>query len=203
MASLIPNEILQEIFKCDFTFLYSSLLVNKRWSQNVVSILWERPFHLFDQKQYHKSYKIITTYISCEYDVNSKIFLEVNAQRPLYNYSSYLRHLHCFNFFKAVQQWCDENNTESFRRIIIILFRQFAAYSSKLETLDMKMVGVLFEKNEYTFSNTEVSKWISSIREINLGLNIIDDQKFFNLYEVCNNISKVSSLNDLKVLLLK
>jgi hypothetical protein len=208
MAQLLPNELLQVIFKNEsqnIKFLHSCLLVNKSWSSNVIPILWNRPFHLLFQSKKKYSHRIISTYFSCK------------NQHATYNYQIFLRHLSFFSFIASVQEWCNLNiyeNDPSALQIPKEIFLFFAKISN-LESLDFECSYELVIANlsklynfmnvdlfnimiQILFRDQEVCEWIANVKEI-----LLDEDELYNCYSIgfynyylllnyCRNIKSVS-----------
>jgi hypothetical protein len=203
---LLPNELLREIFNNNsqnIKFLHSCLLVNKSWSNNVIPILWNRPFHLLLSSNKKYSHHIISTYISC-----------LNKQAT-YNYHEFLRHLLFFSFLASVQEWCtlylNKNDPSSLQKPKEI-FLLFANFNDSLQSLDfvfefdcLYRLGVSLELTNLMNINLfcamivtlcqdpKVSKWISDVKKIFLNGDIIGRYDFSKLLYACHNIKTVSN----------
>ncbi|GBB87329.1 hypothetical protein RclHR1_13780001 [Rhizophagus clarus] len=129
---------------------------------------------------------------------DEEILTDELKQISFFNYFKYIRHLHCANFFESVQQWCKKYktlNTKTYVDVLELLFTQFTIYSPRLLTLDLRIV-IMFD-NEYLklenfiLSNPKVSNWISQTKELYLEPDLIDDLKFFKIFDFCINVSKI------------
>lgn len=212
-----PHDILNEIFNHfinDIKDLHSFLFVNKIWSSNVVTILWNRPFHLLLHNNINLSHQIISTYLSCldkeerSKLVNNDLSLSFSSHPPSYNYSSFLRHLSYFSFVASIQEWCivhNNCNVCSLLKIIQALFRLFSKSSPSLETLifgmDLNIPNVSQDFNITIHSpfttirilhESIVLNWISHIKEIELAGDFVIDKSFPVLLNICKDLKKVN-----------
>src|SRR5687768_4206224 len=88
----LPTEISNKIFKLnkdDYGTLYSCILVNKKWCDINIRILWRDPFYSED------AMKILINCILAEdgnflkeYDI--KLTFELLEYQPLYNYANFV-----------------------------------------------------------------------------------------------------------------
>ncbi|CAG8538118.1 16646_t:CDS:2 [Gigaspora margarita] len=152
MHPILPTEYMKLIFhyiKKDDELLYFSLLVNRYWCKNVVTLLWACPF---DSLNFHNIYKITPVYISSleENEKNQlKILLVKNLydqtsilklipiNKPLFSYSIMLEEFSLKSLEKIVQSWItlfrpDKSFEESRKhimnikeQIILFLFKLF------------------------------------------------------------------------------
>jgi hypothetical protein len=207
-----PNEILQKIYKYNFDdvrTLHSCLLVNKLWCNNVVPILWNRPFHLllliYNKKYNKKSYEIISTYLSClDKEKMSKLTLTTASKltqnnKPCYNYPSFLLHLSYYTFIVSIQEWCAVYENYSSTKIIQSLFRLFANFSPGLITLEFATSEIDFDNfntinSTLSLCDSIVQNWMSNVSELELAGNFVIDHNFPSLFKKCKNIKKVSIL---------
>jgi len=214
MAQFLSVEILQEIFKHfdnDINRLHSCLFVNKIWSMNVVSLLWNRPFHLLLQNNFKLSHRIISTYIiSLDKEESSKFFSRfVIPESPFYCYPYFLRHLSYFSFLASIQEWCILYNYKDVHSLSEAIFHLFANISPKLESLeftfdlenfhdfndfrDFSSVNTYHsvKKDSSIFYKPIVRNWISHISEIELAGDFIIDENFCSLLYICKDLTKV------------
>jgi hypothetical protein len=213
MAQSFPNELLQEIFKNEsqnIKFLHSCLLVSKSWSNNVIPVLWNRPFHLLLHYKKKYSHLIISTYLN---------------KHATYNYHSFLRHLSFFSFLASVQEWCTlnlhENDPIALQKPKEI-FLYFANFGTSLQSLDfvfefdyLYKLNVSLELTNLMNANifkvmigvlsqdTKVSEWISNVKKILLNGNIIGRYDFSKILYACRNIKTVSNRFTLALVLSK
>jgi hypothetical protein len=214
----ILNEILSEIFMFNIDepkFLFTCLLVNKTWCQNVVPILWVSPFHslLNSIKNYEFCSKVlITTYISCLHlniESSSNNLKNSDSHTPMFNYPTFIRHLSLLPLLISTHKWCEKFHNQNydiehfFKKTVNELILQFAK-CSHLTSLDMRIhdfdeTPTLIKTNFFMNNNDKcllaenaVSNWLLSIKELEINNYLIINNKFYNLFNVCKNIRKVS-----------
>ena len=130
---------------------------------------------------------------------DEEILTDKQYLKPIFNYFAFIRHFHCANFFESVQQWCKkykDSTLKTYLSVLEILFTYFAKYSPRLISLDLSIVFMYDNKfnklKEFILSNVKVSNWISQIKEINVGPDLIEDVKFFQIFDFCTNVRKVN-----------
>ncbi|CAG8813128.1 22569_t:CDS:2 [Gigaspora margarita] len=112
---MLPTEYMKEIFqyiKKNNESLYPSLLVNRYWCKNVVTLLWACPFDLLN---FDNVYKITSVYISFleEHEKNQlKIFYDQKSipklipyEKLLFNYLMMLEKFSIKNLERIVHTW--------------------------------------------------------------------------------------------------
>ncbi|CAI2174075.1 13273_t:CDS:2 [Funneliformis geosporum] len=117
-----PPHIPTECFQCIFSFieddyqtLYSILLVNRTWCQNVIPILWKKPFTLSCDAEPSSFWKIITIYLSYLPDDFVDIPEMQNIkqctykQSTIFDYVSFLKELNFKKLYEAISRWATEN----------------------------------------------------------------------------------------------
>src|SRR5438105_4715755 len=112
MASLqVPSEILQKIFSfisdTDIKTLYSCLFVSRTWCDNIVPILWKRPFNLPSGPPA----KIVTVYVRFLDDTSKKqlgIRIVPSFERPAYDYPRFMRQIDSAQFDRGCTMWINE-----------------------------------------------------------------------------------------------
>ncbi|RIA85002.1 hypothetical protein C1645_879587 [Glomus cerebriforme] len=103
---MLNNDVLYLIFEevqDNAKTLYSCLLVNKTWSEIIITILWKDPWKYLTKKQEKKGYKkklllnVIISHLSEESKNNLKIHeicpWKKSYQKPLFDYIRFCKHL--------------------------------------------------------------------------------------------------------------
>ncbi|CAG8561118.1 10739_t:CDS:1, partial [Scutellospora calospora] len=110
---ILSNECIQHVFKfVGDKELYSCLFVNKYWCENVIPILWSRPFRNLSPQ--HQS-KLLPIYLACltpeEKTALKKIFRKIKIKirvpkyQPTYKYETYLQELSFKDLEAAIFSW--------------------------------------------------------------------------------------------------
>ncbi|CAG8583139.1 41947_t:CDS:2 [Gigaspora margarita] len=141
---MLPTECMKEIFqyiKKNDESLYPSLLVNRYWCKNVVTLLWACPF---DPLNFDNVYMITSVYISFleEHEKNQlKIFYDqksipklIPREKLLFNYPMMLEKFSIKNLGRIVHTWiakfCPDKKSKKQvmqikKQIILLLFQLF------------------------------------------------------------------------------
>jgi hypothetical protein len=110
MSKLI-GDVLYLVFEDlqdDRKTLYSCLLVNKTWSENVIPILWRNPWKcLTNESKYFSFFRIIISHLSDEMKNNLKV-VNLPTQKLLFNYISFCKHLD----LSAITKIIDSNRSK-------------------------------------------------------------------------------------------
>jgi hypothetical protein len=180
MAHSIPFDVLKEIinhFINDIIQLHSCLLVNKRWCDCVVAVLWQQPFQLLLHNQ-NLSHHIISTYLLC---LDTKEILNLNeafiihSHLPMYEYPSFLRHLSYYPFVATIRNWCIKYNfnlnfSKKIFQALIHLFEKFSSLKTFELVFDPEDI-ILFDEKNFIF-----------------------DQNFYGLLAICKELKKVCTV---------
>ncbi|RGB40441.1 hypothetical protein C1646_811355 [Rhizophagus diaphanus] len=124
--SNLPPESMNEIFKNfhdDKRSLYYCSLVNRYWCQLAIPWLWSQP--IFNSESKDESISPIETLISC-LDINSKIKLSelkipIPSQRPLFEYTTFLKKLDHAELCAEVVMWLRNGLTREQLRIMRVV----------------------------------------------------------------------------------
>ncbi|PKY50758.1 hypothetical protein RhiirA4_446526 [Rhizophagus irregularis] len=124
--SNLPPESMNEIFKNfhdDKRSLYYCSLVNRYWCQLAIPWLWSQP--IFNSESKDESISPIETLISC-LDINSKIQLSelkipIPSQRPLFEYTTFLKKLDHAELCAEVVMWLRNGLTREQLRIMRVV----------------------------------------------------------------------------------
>jgi hypothetical protein len=172
-APILPTECMQRIFQyiqeTPNSKLYPSLLVNRYWSKNVVSFLWNRPFRLCSKKNRYKLISTLLMFFSLEETNNSKLKVYniiIPAQRnPIFNYSAMIREIYYMDLEKFTSSYLKKitfsqgsNIMHQKLQILFItgcLFQMFLHQSTNLETL-------VIDKEIYTMDLPDISIFTES-----------------------------------------
>ncbi|RIA99568.1 hypothetical protein C1645_869941 [Glomus cerebriforme] len=203
---ILPTECMQRIFQYiqnDSTAkLYPSLLVNRYWSKNVVSFLWNRPFRSCSK---HNRYKLINTllmFFSLEETnlINSKLkaynIIIPSQPNPLFNYSAMIHEIYYMGLEIFVSSYLKKitclGSNELHRKVQILfitgsLFQMFLRQSPNLKTL-------VIDKEIYTMNLPNISIFTESNSNLTnltkLRINY-DSKKILNTIQFLNYISKL------------
>ncbi|CAJ0912026.1 21002_t:CDS:2, partial [Entrophospora sp. SA101] len=144
----LPSECLQNIFfyidEEDFEPLLSALLVNHQWCNNIIPILWKRPFTLTNNTLSESSLaKIINIYLKLLPDesidlLNLKsIISSQENSKPKFNYAEHLREFDFKKLYEGVGEWW-----ENF-------------YKDRID-LDIELMKLSFNDNKVEKNNDDV-----------------------------------------------
>ncbi|CAG8727058.1 3438_t:CDS:1 [Dentiscutata erythropus] len=216
IASRLPPEILQDIFKYNVeiknhharykSLFETCLLVNRYWSMNAISIIWEDPLNTCVGKEKSLE-KILKVYISNLPKIsksllkNSENQFEISLKQPTFNYASFLQKLELQGLYEAINR--------------LILHKACYSKSSNKKTTKQR-IGLLqelvklfvSESPKLTYQiNMNSIKWDESIQfESLLGIipynSTLDRLSCFTSHapEVYLKISKIfSEINDLQI----
>ncbi|GES82005.1 hypothetical protein GLOIN_2v1631688 [Rhizophagus clarus] len=169
MAAQLPSDVLQNIFQNIYGYrgsyrsdknlnsLYSCLLVNKKWSENVVPILWSAVFYPIQTIRT----EVITTYLSCLSTEKRKILrdqaginIPVQYDRTRFQYATYLTELNFDKFLKAIFLWSKKYRkpyrvTKRNELIVQYLLELFSTNCAKIKYLAMNSVPNYLLNDEY------------------------------------------------------
>ncbi|GBB90285.1 hypothetical protein RclHR1_01720006 [Rhizophagus clarus] len=205
IAPILPTECMQKIFKyiqdCDTSSkLYSSLLVNRYWSKNVVPFIWSRPFQLCSKQNRYKLINTLLMFFSLEETelINSKLraynIIIPARPNPIFNYIAMIREIHYLELENFVSSYLKKvifigaNGMYQQVQISFItgsLFQTFLRQSINLETL-------IIDKEIYTMDLPDISIFTESNSNLlNLSNLKIDynNNKILNMIQFLNYIS--------------
>ncbi len=176
----IPNECLQEVFKHldenDTKTLFSILLVNRLWCQNIVSILWKNPFNFNKSKFPFKMNLILLSYTD-EEPINplkeSNLFYIPKV--TTFNYPSLIKQLDITSMYQSIRLFVKELSKFDIkikRNIIMELLWQIIIKNSRIETFIMndyiELYKILLETPGTKDSFSSLKKLHCNLHEENL-----------------------------------
>ncbi|GBC10513.1 hypothetical protein RclHR1_00970014 [Rhizophagus clarus] len=205
--SHIPNECLQEILKHidenDTKTLYSSLLVNRLWCLNSVSILWKNPFKI--QKKEKISYKILLTLLSYYYYNNKdnegeeegpikKSLKELNIYNnkkmsTIFDYPYFIKKLDLTNMLQMIFYLNEDKDINLNNSSIYQIIWNTIIFNSNIETLIINTVDYpKFSKYfKLFFKIPETKKCFSKLKSLTLRLKSQDFLFLSGLIECIND----------------
>ncbi|RIB08846.1 hypothetical protein C2G38_2210561 [Gigaspora rosea] len=242
IASRLPPEILQDIFKYNVeiknhharykSLAASCLLVNRYWSMNAISIIWEDPLNTCVGKEKSLE-KILKVYISNlprkskSLLKNSENQFEISLKKPTFNYTSFLQKLELQSLYEAINRLkhpnaCYSKNayiktTKQRINLLQELVKHFVSESPKL-TYQINMNKIKWnESNQFEgllgiipFNSTldKLSCFTTHAPEIYFKISKIfseinDLQIFCNRIDQNDNTALVSLINSLSTSPLK
>jgi hypothetical protein len=129
MSSIFLPELLSNVFsnlETDSDSLFSCCLVSHEWSILAVYWLWKRPFHICPVQKW----KVINQ----NYSSNKPTRFSRFHEPPLFNYTSFLKHLNFHEIYEAAwhfynfgddeddEHYSDEGKKKNYLRNIIFPF---------------------------------------------------------------------------------
>jgi hypothetical protein len=204
ISPILPTECMQRIFKYikDDTSskLYSSLLVNRYWSKNVVPFLWDQPFQSCSKQNRYKLINTLLMFFNLEETelINSKLRafnIIIPAQpNPIFNYTAMIHEINYLKLEKFVLSYLKKvtfmGSNEMHQKVQILfitgsLFHMFLRQSTNLKTL-------IIDKEIYTMDLPDISIFTESNSNL-LKLNKLkidyDSKKVLNTIQFLNYIS--------------
>ncbi|CAG8487751.1 2327_t:CDS:2, partial [Cetraspora pellucida] len=120
ISSRLPPEILQDIFKYNVeiknrharykNLATSCLLVNRYWSMNAISLMWEEPLNICAGKEKSLE-KILKVYVSNLPKVSKSLLtnlecqFEITLKQPTFNYASFLQKLELQSLYDIINRF--------------------------------------------------------------------------------------------------
>ncbi|CAG8605727.1 9450_t:CDS:2 [Gigaspora margarita] len=192
IASRLPPEILQDIFKYNVeiknhharykSLAASCLLVNRYWSMNAISIIWEDPLNTCVGKEKSLE-KILKVYISNlprkskSLLKNSENQFEISLKQPTFNYTSFLQKLELQSLYEAINRLKHPN----------------ACYSmNSYKKTTKQRISLLQELVKHFVSEKiyfRISKIFSEINDLQIFCNRIDQNDNTALVSLINSLS--------------
>ncbi|CAG8497776.1 31787_t:CDS:2, partial [Racocetra persica] len=209
ISSRLPPEILQDIFKYNVeiknrharykNLATSCLLVNRYWSMNAISIMWEEPLNICAGKEKSLE-KILKVYISNLPKVSKSLLknlecqFEIPLNQPTFNYASFLQKLELQNLYDTINQFilhkayysiCKYDRTAN-QRIGLLqeLVKHFISESPKLNADELKDII------KY--------KSLNNLDEFDLCQPTVNNLYISSILQNTNNNLKVLKLNGMK-----
>nr|CAG8506898.1 5595_t:CDS:1 [Entrophospora candida]CAG8585288.1 16034_t:CDS:1 [Entrophospora candida] len=197
MASSLPNLCLKRIFEYlndDKNTLHSSLLVNRHWCQEAVSILWRSP-------NAHMSKQLVEVYISCLSDEEKQVLNDhglnlppSTLSRPTFDYAKYLRVLHIGGLYHHLWWWCNlrrDNCIGADGRWILTehLLKLFISRCPALCQFSCDTTCLL-EKFDIT-KYPGASSCLPHIQHLTLTGKRL--KKYFEKFAICNNLRQLKT----------
>ncbi|CAG8448096.1 6837_t:CDS:1 [Ambispora leptoticha] len=105
LSKYLPTECLEAIFSeidpNDYCTLHSIILVNRKWCESGIQMLWRKPLNC-NTIPIERLMKILPSYLAFvdQHDVDNK---------PLFNYPAFLRELNYNVLYKLVEAWIQAN----------------------------------------------------------------------------------------------
>lgn len=213
IAPILPTECMQKIFKHikddKSSKLYSSLLVNRYWSKNVVPFLWDRPFQSCSKQNRYKLINTLLMFFSLEETglINSKLraynIIIPTQPNPIFNYAAMIHEIHYLELENFVLSYLKKitfiSANEMHQKIQVLfitgsLFQMFLRQSINLKTL-------IINKEIYTMDLPDISIFTESNSNL-LNLSKLkidyDSKKILNTIQFLNHISELC--HDIKTL---
>lgn len=207
IAPILPTECMQKIFNYikddNSSKLYSSLLVNRYWSKNVVPFLWDRPFQSCSKQNRYKLINTLLMFFSLEETglINSKLkaynIIIPTQPNPIFNYTAMIHEIHYLELEKFVLSYLKKitfisaNEIHQKVQVLFItgsLFQMFLRQSINLKTL-------IIDKEIYTMDLPDISIFTESNSNL-LNLSKLkidyDSKKILNTIHLLNHISELS-----------
>ncbi|RHZ57155.1 hypothetical protein Glove_393g45 [Diversispora epigaea] len=208
---MLTSDILGEVFEylddrdeilnspTNFRDLYSCLLVNNQWCENVIPILWRSPFSRCYQR---RGNLLIKTLISClnlseRQDLyNDGVFMPNGKYNiPLFNYPHFIRKLDYFQLITLIKNWCriylEGSNEESVTAILRSVLRLFAKRHAYLNTLIIRSDDDLY----CLLTEPEILPILYPIRDLQISCYFPKKRLMNNLAKHCRNIISLQIMN--------
>ncbi|CAG8494504.1 2520_t:CDS:2 [Ambispora leptoticha] len=186
MVAELPNECLQFIFKkippAEINSLHSIILVNRKWCQNAMPILWENPFS--EEINLPLSHKVFSTYLLFIPDsVRADLETKINRVLPdssfvknkTFDYPSFLKQFHLDEIFWSIRRWLDslkyisESKREKRRDYLVVVFLEicklFSKHKVKVNTFISRIAS------DYFFHSTLESAGEEFVQDVCLKIN--------------------------------
>ncbi|KAG9307091.1 hypothetical protein G9A89_016919 [Geosiphon pyriformis] len=172
----LPNELLETILENCVQF--NCLLVNRRWSQATVRILWSDPFLSLQPKIVDVYLKFLNTTEREELNNNGiqlwedKNFTGNNNKPAFYDYPKFLKHISTETFLFTLNEWLEtfdklikNSNLESMRvhALILVLVKMFRRLAKPLNSL-----GSFCPSLEWFFDQHDFLYWIMTVKRLRL-----------------------------------
>ncbi|CAG8480087.1 3420_t:CDS:1 [Acaulospora morrowiae] len=204
---MLPVEIFRLVFGLlshDKNFLHSCLLVDRTWSESVVSILWRDPFR-FLQKP---SAQLIQTYILCLNDIDRAKLQELGitfeneaSYKPFFDYVIFLRHLNYIDFYESSQAWLKEilgeqekHDSKAFL-VVEKLLRLFMERCPTILSMNINTEGLYPPENTDCVSIPcfpGADKCLKQLQEFMFCGNYQKKKIFTTMSRSCRNIRKLT-----------
>ncbi|CAG8744202.1 15051_t:CDS:1, partial [Acaulospora colombiana] len=135
----------------DLETLHSAILVSRQWCQNIMPILWKRPFTIkAENLSLSRLSKIIPVYlkllsediVSVEFKERFFYFFNEEIKKPIFNYSSFLRELDIKKLYDAISESSEIFMTDNKLDTEIELAKLSFAQTEEKEELEWTMETV-------------------------------------------------------------
>ncbi|PKK66823.1 hypothetical protein RhiirC2_752856 [Rhizophagus irregularis] len=201
---LIPD-VLCEIFKYlddrdeivgsrTFRSLHACLLVNRRWCESAVSILWSNPFHRCHKRGGKALVQILLNCLNNEERqdlLEDGIYLPFNkSDTPIFDYPNFLKNLDYYQMILFVRSWCsllDDTSDQYVVAILRSLLRLFADRSASLSSLTIRSAG-LDDDKFMLLASPEVSTLIRPVKHLTISCYFPKDNLLTVLAKNCRNL---------------
>uniref|UniRef100_A0A1D1YHK9 F-box/LRR-repeat protein 4 n=1 Tax=Anthurium amnicola TaxID=1678845 RepID=A0A1D1YHK9_9ARAE len=177
-----------------FRSLHSCLLVNRRWCESAVSILWRSPFHRCHKRGGKKLIQILLNCLNHEERQDlyeDGIYLPFNkSDCPAFDYPNFLKNLDYYQMILFVRSWCSILNDTSDQYVVAILgslLRLFASRSASLSTLTIRSTG-LDDDKFMLLASPEVYTLIKPVRHLTISCYFPRDTLLTALAKNCRNL---------------
>ncbi|RIA90731.1 hypothetical protein C1645_823032 [Glomus cerebriforme] len=207
---MLISDVLTEIFEYlddrdeiigsqkTFRSLYSCLLVNRRWCESAVSILWRSPFH----RCHKRGGKILVqTLLNClnveerEDLYDDGICLPFNkSDCPIFDYPNFLKNLDYYQMILYVRSWCTSvlnvNSDQYVVATLRSLLRLFAGRSASLSTLTIRSAGLDDDKFSL-LASPEIHSLIKPVKHLTISCYFPRDTLLIALAKNCRNLHSI------------
>ncbi|CAG8443756.1 7196_t:CDS:2 [Funneliformis caledonium] len=180
-----------------FRSLYSCLLVNRRWCESAVSVLWRSPFHRCHKRG---GKVLVQTLLNClNYEerqslLEDGIYLPFNkSDCPIFDYPNFLKNLDYYQMVLFVRSWCrllEDSDDQYVVAILRSLLRLFAGRSASLSALTIRSTGL--DDDKYSLlAEPEILTLIKPIRHLAINCYFPKDTLLVALAKNCRNLHSI------------
>jgi hypothetical protein len=174
--------------------LYSCLLVNRRWCESAVSILWRNPFHRCHKRGGRTLIQILLNCLNNDERqtlLEDGIYLPFNkSDSPIFDYPNFLKNLDYYQMILFVRSWCSLLDDSSDQYVVVILrslLRLFAGRSASLSTLSIRSTGSDDDKF-LLLARPEVHTLIKPVKHLTISCYFPRDTLLIALAKNCRNL---------------
>ncbi|RIA98389.1 hypothetical protein C1645_812804 [Glomus cerebriforme] len=194
MASKLPADCLDQIFKCldeDGKSLHSCLLVNRKWCEIVVPILWSNPWKFEKQSDCAYWTTITSTILLClpkdSQDLLRKNnIIKSNFNRPLFDYVRYFQYLSPEAVEQLTRELMNDNSVDPYRGYKDQLFEQ-EIYKLFMSKASLKHLVLPKAPLSYCPGSTTC---LQKLRELVCGSDN-SPEFFYGLAQICRHIQRL------------